>query len=119
MSICPLCKYERDSFVGEYCENCHQEDVCQRCNTPGDTYIGLFRCEICEKNISINCDDNCLALCWCQAVECICRDCISNYDTPILCKECDKDMRKELSKSTRSVAEDGDCLCDKCNKNTQ
>ncbi len=121
-SICYGCKHEifpdDDAHLVNnllICEVCWCENVCHRCGNLEDEYIHMA-CEICNRKIG-HC--KCLAICWCQSVDCICRDCIQRVKFKIKCDKCKIDLADDLSKeSFPTICEDSgdDVLCLKCSK---
>lgn len=97
------------------CETCFKENLCQRCFSISKTYIGTS-CEYCDRKISIQ-DCSCLAICWCQSSNVVCRDCLKDVKFTLVCEKCNTNMLVILEDESYSgICEDGSekILCPSC-----
>lgn len=95
------------------CESCLNERVCGRCGSYDEDSYGVMICEKCHRSILGVC--GCVAVCWCQATECICKDCIGAYKDRFRCEKCNISLLEDLS-GEWTLCEDAheNVLCMKC-----
>lgn len=84
------------------------ESICEKCEHFSDR-VSYF-CNICNSELTIEC--NCVAIVWCQSLDCICKECVIKYED-IICEKCGKKINNYLSKrNSKILIEDsGDILC--------
>lgn len=93
--------------IKNFCDQCWEEKVCNRCKTIyDDSNISHLYCEQCGKHVWAEC--YCVALCWSQSVDCICRDCIIDCSTKLKCKKC------KTKKFVRHFIKNNECLVEDC-----
>lgn len=98
--ICIDCKTESFQSHPKICDNC-MDHCCELCYETEEGY-SKFICKRCGKGVCINC----VGICWCQCLDCICKECTLDKDIPV-CKKC-------YNKLKIPVCEDEDLFCD-CN----
>lgn len=89
------------------CNSC-EEHCCQLCYVYSHSLIAehLFCCKRCDKWVCIDC----VGICWCQSLDCICKNCTTKDDIPD-CSKCD-------NKYKIPICEDASIYCDNCDEDT-
>jgi len=98
--ICVDCVPEAFNYHPKICNFCI-DHCCELCFGFEDEQKWV--CERYNKEICMDC----IAVCWCQCIECICKLCVKDKDIPI-CPKCDK-------KWEIPICEDGEMICENCN----
>ena len=80
------------------CPQC-EEHCCQLCYNENEITDFIFMCKKCDVLVCYNC----VGICWCQCMDCICKNCVTDNDLPI-CPVCNK-------KHTIPVCEDASIYC--------
>lgn len=93
------------------CDTCKNESLCGRCGEFSDDAYNCFHCEFCMRGILIEC----VALCWCQCHDVICKDCIlKEASNKWLCEKCGVDLRESLSEDLSICVDAQKLLCVEC-----
>ena len=93
------------------CETCVNENLCGRCGEYTKNACSGFFCERCDRGILIEC----VAVCWCQCHEAICKDCIlKEPEDRWKCEKCGVDLRESLSEDLALCEDAQETLCIEC-----
>ena len=104
-------KDQNSSMNALYCDTCWEERVCHGCLKyyPDINDIGKY-CD-CGKYVFAEC--GCLAVCWCQSTQGICRKCVSNEVLT-----CDKCYTFFTISHDRVIVKDDECMCNHCHNDS-